>query len=81
MDCLLDYRASWRKEELQLNGVKRKANTSQTKPYVSRKRQLSECNSEARDAPGDAPVKRRRRPESSATTNNGMDDYNKHETC
>ena len=55
---------------------KRKVNNSQIKPYLSRKRQLSECDSEARDAKGDAPVKRRRRPESSATTNSGMDDNN-----
>ena len=64
------------KGTMQLNGVKRKENTSQIKPYVSRKRQLSECDSEGRDAQGEAPVKRRRRPESSATTNNGMHDNN-----
>ena len=61
---------------MQLHGVKRKVNTSQIKPYVSRKRQLSECDSEVRDAQDDAPMKRRRRPESSATTNHGMDDNN-----
>ena len=76
MDRSLYFRASRRNGELQLNGVNRKANTSQTKPYVSRKRQLSECDSEARDAQGDAPVKRRCRPESSAATNHGMDDNN-----
>ena len=61
---------------MQLNGMKRKANTSQIKPYVSRKRQLSECDSEGRDAQCDAPVTWQRQPESSPTTNNGMHDNN-----
>ena len=65
------------KGNVQLNGVKRKVHNSQIKPYLSRKRQLSECDSEARDAQGDAHVKLRRRPESSATTNNAIDDNNK----
>ena len=56
--------------------MKRRANTKQTKPFVSRKRQLSECDSEARDAQGDAPVNRRRRPESSKTSKIGVDDNN-----
>ena len=76
MEWPLDYRASWKKGELQLNGVKRKVNTRQIKLYVCRKHQLSECDSEVKHAQGNAPVKLHRRPELSATSNNGMDDNN-----
>ena len=65
-----------KKGNVQLNGAKSRVNTSQIKPYVCKKHQLSESDSEVRHAQGNAPVKLHRRPDSSVTSNNGMDDNN-----